>query len=136
LSAHAHRQVSIIVIQKINFGDKMNAYEEITNVVNKLFVFTDEQDWSSLKSEVFDRDVYFDMVSMGAEKAQKITAVEICEMWHAYTIASHYKNETTEGKIREFVGSYDIGLLETNRGWRINSFKYNLKYADGNIELK
>ena len=142
----------------------MNAYEEITNVVNKLFVFTDEQDWSALKSEVFDRDVYFDMVSMGAEKAQKITAVEICEMWQegfkgldaihhqagnyiisiekrqalvkAYAIASHYKNETTEGKIREFVGSYDIGLLETSRGWRINSFKYNLKYADGNIELK
>jgi SnoaL-like domain len=142
----------------------MNAYEEITNVVNKLFVFTDEQDWSALKSEVFDRDVDFDMVSMGAEKAQKITAVEICEMWQegfkgldaihhqagnyiisienkqalvkAYAIASHYKNATTEGKTREFVGSYDIGLLETNRGWRINSFKYNLKYADGNIEFK
>ena len=142
----------------------MNAYEEITNVVNKLFVFTDEQDWSALKSEVFDRNVDFDMVSMGAEKAQKITAVEICEMWQegfkgldaihhqagnyiisienkqalvkAYAIASHYKNATTEGKIREFVGSYDIGLLETNRGWRINFFKYNLKYADGNIEFK
>lgn len=154
----------LAVIQKINYGDKMNAYEEIANVVNKLFVFTDEQDWSALKSEVFDRDVYFDMVSMGAEKAQQIAAVEICEMWQegfrgldaihhqagnyiisienkqasvkAYAIASHYKNETTEGKIREFVGSYDIGLLETNRGWRINSFKYNLKYADGNIELK
>jgi len=141
----------------------MNSYQQITNVVNKLFVYTDERDWDGLKSEVFDQEVHFDMVSMGAQEAEKKTAAEICDMWNegfkgldavhhqagnylisiessaatvkAYAIASHYKKDATQGKIREFVGSYDLGLRETEKGWRISSFKYNLKYADGNIEF-
>jgi hypothetical protein len=145
------------------FGEGMNSYEQITNVVNKLFVYTDEQDWKGLKSEVFYQEVYFDMVSMGAQKAEKKTAAEICDMWKegfkgldavhhqagnyiisietnvatvkAYAIASHYKKDATQGKIREFVGSYDLRLCEPEKGWRIRSFKYNLKYADGNIEF-
>ena len=142
----------------------MNAYEQITDIVNKLFVYTDEQEWSRLISEVFDWNIHFDMVSMGAEGAETKTAEEICEMWNegfkgldavhhqagnyiisidgkestvkAYAIASHYKKEATQGNIREFVGSYDLKLIETENGWRINFFKYNLKYADGNVEFK
>ena len=142
----------------------MNAYEQITDIVNRLFVYTDEQEWGNLKSEVFDREIHFDMVSMGSERAEIKTAAEICEMWNegfkeldavhhqagnyiisidgkestvkAYAIASHYKKEATQGNIREFVGSYDLKLIETENGWRINFFKYNLKYADGNVEFK
>lgn len=142
----------------------MSESQQIINIVNKLFFYTDEQEWSNLKSEVFDQEVHFDMVSMGAERAEIKTADEICEMWKegfkgldavhhqagnyiisingkestvkAYAIASHYKKETTQGNIREFVGSYDLKLIKTEKRWRINFFKYNLKYVDGNVEFK
>ena len=53
-----------------------------------------------------------------------------------YAIASHYKQSAIAGKTREFVGSYDIGVMMTTNGWRVNRFKYNLKYIGGNTELK
>ncbi len=138
--------------------------EHIVEVVNKLFVYTDEQDWSALHSEVFAGQVLFDMVSVGAKSVETKTAAQITELWRdgfagldavhhqagnyivsidgasarvkAYAIASHFKDSAREGKVREFVGSYDIGLLKQDSGWRIHEFKYNLKYLDGNLELK
>ena len=53
----------------------------------------------------------------------------------AYAVASHYKESATKGKTRSFTGSYDIALTLTSAGWRINAFKYNLKFADGNLDL-
>ena len=55
---------------------------------------------------------------------------------YCYAIALHYKQNAREGKTREFVGSYNIGVILTKNGWRIERFKYNLKYIDGNVELK
>ena len=138
--------------------------EQIVEVVNKLFVYTDEQDWSKLQSEVFTSEVLFDMTSLGAEKAEIKSSQEICNMWSqgfqgidaihhqagnyivtiknekaevkAYAIASHFKKDTNEGNVREFIGSYNLGLVKNEKGWFINQFKYNLKYMDGNVELK
>lgn len=101
---------------------------------------------------------------MGAEKAALITPQEICKMWEdgfkdldsvhhqagnyivningnnadvkAYAIASHYKKETTQGAVREFIGSYDFQLVKKENGWKISKFRYNLKYSDGNLSLK
>jgi len=142
----------------------LNSQQAITEVINKLFVYTDEQDWDKLQFEVFDSEVLFDMVSVGAEKVETLSAKDICNMWEngfqgldaihhqagnyiitiqnksakvkAYSIASHFKKGATQVNVREFVGSYDIGLVEKENGWRINSFKYNLKYMSGNTELK
>lgn len=150
-----------------NYGYKADAFtarEQITEVVNKLFVYTDEQNWDKLRSEVFNETVLVDMVSVGAQKAEIMTAQEICDMWKegfkgldaihhqsgdylitiegnnavvkAYAIASHYKKEATQGNVREFIGSYDLKLIKKENGWRLNQFKYNLKYMDGNIELQ
>jgi len=145
-------------------ADIFTVREQITEVVNKLFVYTDEQNWEKLRSEVFDDTVFVDMVSVGAEKAATMTSQEICDMWQegfkgldaihhqagnyiitiqghnadvkAYAIASHYKKDATQGTVREFVGSYDLELIRKENGWRINQFKYNMKYMDGNLELK
>ncbi len=55
---------------------------------------------------------------------------------HAYAIATHFKKTARHGKTREFVGSYDLLLCGVpGKGWRINTFKYNLKYIDGNVDL-
>ena len=136
--------------------------EEIVETVNKLFVYTDNHEWTKLLNEVFVHEVDFDMSSIGGEK-KEITSKAICELWKngfkdidainhlagnyivnlqdatatvfAYATATHYKKSATQGKTREFVGTYDIGLLKQSIGWRIYKFKYSLKYATGNMDL-
>ena len=136
--------------------------EEIIEVVNKLFIYTDEMDWFGLKNEVFTEQVIFDMSSLGQEVVTK-TAQQICDDWKTgfaeldavnhlagnhlvtamgdeatvfvYATATHYKEAATQGKTREFVGTYNLVLERGANGWRINSFKYNLKYMNGNIEM-
>ncbi len=52
-----------------------------------------------------------------------------------YATATHYKKDAQNGHTREFVGTYELGAIRTLAGWRLNSFKYNLKYATGNLDL-
>lgn len=141
----------------------MTPREKIVEVVNKLFVYTDEQDWEKLQKEVFMREVHLDMSSLGGP-ASTLPATQICEMWaegfedidavnhlagnylvtindhvadvFAYATATHFRQAATQGNIREFVGTYELHLQETITGWRIDTFKYNLKYATGNLELE
>jgi hypothetical protein len=136
--------------------------EQIVEVVNKLFVYTDYQEWDKLQHDVFTTELYFDMSSLGGE-AKTVTAKEVCAMWRAgfegldavnhlagnylvrmsgdtadvfaYATATHYKSTATLGKTREFIGSYNLHLIRTEGGWRIDIFKYNLKYANGNLSL-
>ncbi|HZG24966.1 MAG TPA: nuclear transport factor 2 family protein [Chitinophagaceae bacterium] len=136
--------------------------DEIVEVINKLFVYTDTQEWEKLQSEVFSENVLFDMSSLGGNKMDT-TSREICEIWRngfvgidsinhlagnylvqihdttatvfAYATATHYKESATKGKTREFVGTYNIGLMKYGSVWRIYQFKYNLKYSTGNIDL-
>ena len=136
--------------------------EEIVETVNKLFVYTDSQEWEKLQNEVFTHEVDFDMSSIGAEK-KEMTSKAICGIWEngfkeidsvnhlagnyiisiqdatatvfAYATATHYKKSASQGKTREFVGTYDIGLLKQGIGWRINKFKYTLKYSAGNMDF-
>ena len=142
--------------------EKFSIRDEITEVTNKLFVYTDEQLWDKLIDEVFSGKVLFDMSSLGGENMET-TAENICAIWKkgfegidavnhlagnyliqinddtgsafAYATATHYKSSATKGKTREFVGTYNIGLIKNESGWRINQFKYNLKYATGNSDL-
>jgi SnoaL-like domain len=136
--------------------------DEITEIINKLFIYTDQQDWERLQQEVFSADVLFDMSSMGGPKAET-AAKDICAMWQkgfegldainhlagnylvqindhlatvfAYATATHYKASATKGTTREFVGTYMIRLLKHGYGWRIYEFKYDLKYQTGNLDL-
>jgi hypothetical protein len=136
--------------------------DEIVEVINKLFIYTDMQEWEKLQNEVFSEDVFFDMSSLGGKKAET-SSKEICETWRngfvgidsinhlagnylvqindtiakvfAYATATHYKESATKGKTREFVGTYNISLMKHGIGWRIYQFKYDLKYSTGNIDL-
>lgn len=137
--------------------------ERIVETINRLFYYTDTQNWLALQDEVFAAEVILDMKSMGMEKVMVLDPVEICNMWEkgfegldgihhqsgnivvdisdrkaeakAYAIASHYRADAQNGKTRTFVGDYEFTLSESAIGWRINKFKYNLKYTDGNMNL-
>ena len=143
-------------------------HDEIVELVNKLFVYTDNRDWEKLQKEVFTEKVHFDMSSAGGGAPTQMTAIAICDMWKhgfegidhvhhhsgnyivkfpddvdvitadvlCYATAIHYRKNATLGQTREFVGSYNIHTSFTDRGWRIDSFRYNLKYISGNAELK
>lgn len=144
--------------------NNMTNREMIVEIVNKLFIYTDSQQWNMLQTEVFDATVFLDMSSMGGE-AKNLTSKQICDMWEegfkdldavnhlggnylvnfttsseaavfAYATATHYKAEARKGNTRDFVGTYDLKLRSLPEGWRIVSFVYNLKYAIGNLELK
>ncbi len=142
--------------------NSQSARDEIIETVNKLFVYTDQQEWKKLQDEVFTKSVLFDMSSLGME-VENTTAKAICETWQkgfvgldavnhlagnyiinvkreqadvfAYATATHYKKTAKKGTTREFVGTYDLHIVQTKNGWRIDSFKYTLKYATGNADL-
>jgi hypothetical protein len=140
--------------------------EIIIELVNKLFIYTDSRQWNLLEKEVFKEEVNFDMSSLGAGEPKKISAKEICAMWtkgfegidqvhhqagnfivdfheegieaaiFCYAVATHFKAAAKNGKTREFAGSYNLHASFTDRGWRIDAFKYNVKYVNGNADLK
>ena len=142
----------------------MTEREKIVETVNKLFIYTDEQNWDGLQEEVFTVTVFLDMTSMGGTDSN-VTSAAICDMWNegfkdldavnhlagnylvnvvsdqtadvfAYATATHYKEAAKNGTTREFVGPYDLKLSNTAMGWRIYSMKYNLKYSQGNMLLE
>lgn len=149
-------------IKNIDMND-FTIREQIIEVVNQLFIYTDNREWDKLMQKVLDENVLFDMSSLGNEKKQ-LSAKSICELWEkgfdgidsvnhlagnmlvtvkgseadvfAYATATHFKNAATQGKTREFVGTYNLHLIAVGEGWRIDQFKYNLKYMNGNLELK
>ncbi len=137
--------------------------EQIEELVHKLFVYTDQQDWQRLLTEVFADQVHFDMTSLGGGEPTLLPAQTICDQWQAgfegidsvnhlagnllvdiqwdkatifaYATATHYKAAATQGNTRDFVGTYDLHAVKLPVGWRLDRFKYNLKYSLGNLEL-
>jgi len=141
-------------------ADKIN----LTELSNKLFMYTDSKEWDKLMDEVFKETIWFDVSSNGGDPASHLKAQEICDMWkqgladtdavhhqaghyiitvkndaadiYGYAVATHYKKAAIKGAIRTFVGSYDLKAERGKNGWRLSQFKYNLKYADGNLTLE
>jgi hypothetical protein len=137
---------------------------ELQELANKLFMYTDARQWDTLLREVFTESVWFDMQSAGGGEPKTWPAKEIGELWrrgfegldaihhqaghylidvkedeadiYGYAMATHYKAAAQKGNTRMFVGSYDLKAIRTENGWRLNQFKYNLKYIDGNATLE
>jgi hypothetical protein len=139
--------------------------DEVIEIVNKLFIYTDSRQWQALLQEVFKENIFFDMSSMSGQPGSEMKASAICDAWKegfkdidavqhlagnylvrfkeeetkaevlCYANAVHYRQAAKNDKTREFVGSYDIHLVLTDYGWRIDRFKYNLKFIKGNQTL-
>ncbi len=138
--------------------------EEIVELVNRLFNYTDEQDWKRLISDVFTPMVVFDMSSVGGQPPAKIAASTITANWQqgfegldsvyhqsgnfivsftdegqaevsCYAIAVHFRKAAKHGSTRDFFGTYDIVCVLTDVGWRISGLRYNLKFIRGNENL-
>ncbi len=140
------------------------ARNEITDVINTLFIATDQRDWPAVLG-CFWPVVSFDMSSAGAGAEKMLAADAIVAGWQAglasiqavhhqagnhrvsisgatatafcYGTACHYHPNPSGRNTRTFVGSYDFELRQDDAGrWRITLFRYNLKFTDGNLELE
>ncbi len=137
--------------------------DAVIEVVNRLFINTDNRDWAKV-NECFTNAVLFDMTSAAGGEPAIMTSQAIVEAWDkglkdlkaihhqtgnylanikndeaevfCYGIASHYLPNKTNQNTRTFVGSYDFHLIKQEGGWRIDKFKFNLKYIDGNPNLE
>jgi hypothetical protein len=137
--------------------------DRIIEVIHRLFINTDNRDWSKVK-DAFSSKVLFDMTSMAGGEPVTLTSDEIVKAWDqglkplkaihhqagnflvnvnqdeaeafCYGIASHYLPNETNQNTRIFVGSYNFHLIKQDQGWRIDQFKFNLKYIDGNPNLE
>lgn len=136
--------------------------EEVKQVVNQLFISTDNRDWDTV-SRLFAPEVLFDMTSMVGGDPVTLTPRQIVDSWakgleplkaihhqagnyivhtnqneadvFCYGIASHYLPNKTNRNTRVFVGSYEFHLIK-NETWQIDKFKFILKYIDGNPNLE
>ncbi len=139
------------------------AKEDVREVVDRLFIGTDNRDWNAVK-EVFASEVLFDMTSMAGGEPVTMTPEYIVAAWDkglqplkaihhqtgnylinvyqnkadvfCYGIASHYLPNKTDRNTRTFVGSYNLHLVKNGENWQIDQFKFNLKYINGNPNLE
>ncbi len=143
--------------------DKINQRDEIIETANRLFIYTDQRNWEGIKAILAD-EVLFDMTSMSGGSPVMLKPPQIVDMWEeglkklkaihhqvgnyliterdedadlfCYGIALHYLPNPTNENIRAFVGSYDLHFLRVGEVWKIDRFKFNLKFIEGNKDLE
>jgi SnoaL-like domain len=137
--------------------------EEIIRTVVELFVSTDQREWKKVES-CFAETVTLDMTSLAGGEPLQQTGAQVAESWRigllpidqvhhqvsnffvknsdydatvfCYGIAYHYRAVSSEENTRTFVGSYDIHLVKRPDGWKIDLFRFNLKFITGNLHLE
>lgn len=137
--------------------------ERVADVINRLFVATDARDWPRVQ-ECFAPSVAFDMTSLAGGSPTRLSPAEITTGWDTglrpieaihhqtgnvsidcqgseasascYGIAFHYRRTRSGFNTRVFVGSYDFHLQSREGSWKIDLFRFNLKFIDGNRNLE
>jgi 3-phenylpropionate/cinnamic acid dioxygenase small subunit len=156
----------VVTVEEIAMNDDFKILLEkdaVIGVVNQLFIGTDNRDWEKVQA-CFANAVLFDMTSMTGGEPVTMTPQQIVDGWDqglkalkvvhhqtgncvvnihnneaemfCYGIALHYLPNKTNQNTRTFVGSYDFHLAKSGNTWRIDKFKFNLKYIDGNANLE
>ena len=137
--------------------------DRIIDRINELFVATDQKAWARV-ADCFTAEAMLDMHSLGGQPPQRLPATAIAAGWEkglamleavhhqagnyrvdlhgdeatafCYGVAFHYRRTTSGRNTRMFVGSYDFHLVLREGDWRIDSFKFNAKFVDGNMNLE
>jgi hypothetical protein len=137
--------------------------DAVTATLNRLFRCTDEGRWPEVEA-CFAPAVVLDMTSVAGGEPESTTPREITDGWKdslgrleavhhqagnyevkvhgdaaeasCYGTASHFLPNSSGRNVRTFVGTYDFHLRKSRGGWRIDRFRFNLKYVDGNLNLE
>jgi hypothetical protein len=136
--------------------------DRIRDAVIRLFDATDERDWPAVRA-CFADTVRFDMTSLVGGEPQDQPAAAIVQAWDeglaplaaihhqvgnlrivldgdtasatCHGIASHFLPNPA-GSTRTFVGTYALHLARAGAEWRIDGFRFDLKYIAGNHRLE
>ena len=142
---------------------RLLAKEAIIEVLNSLFVGTDDRDWERVRA-CLAPSVAFDMTSLTGGAPAQLTPEEITGAWReglapitavhhqvgnyrvavdgnqatafCYGIALHYRKTPSGRNTRMFVGSYDFQLVKGGDRWQIKAFRFTVKFVEGNLELE
>ncbi len=137
--------------------NKLVDRQNVEDTVNRLFIGTDNKNWSEVRS-VFAEKVNFDMSSLTGATPTILTSQAITDMWDrglkpvqslqhqsgnflinisgddaevfCYGTATHYKNPQFKKNVTSFVGSYNIHLKKIDSIWKIDSLRFNKKYVE------
>ena len=137
--------------------------DRIIDTINQLFIATDERDWPAVRGCLAD-NVLLDMTSLAGGGASRLTAEQVAAGWEeglrpiesvhhqvgnyrvdvqseqasvfCYGIATHFRRNRSGRNTRVFVGSYNFHLVRVEERWLIDSFRFKLKFLEGNLELE
>jgi 3-phenylpropionate/cinnamic acid dioxygenase small subunit len=140
----------------------MSDRDRVIDRINDLFIATDDRDWPRVRA-CFTPEIEFDMSSASGQPAARIASADVVAGWETglaaldaihhqagnyrvdvrggeatafcYGIAYHYRRNESGRNTRTFVGSYDFHLVRDGEEWRIDAFRFNLKFIDGNPDL-
>ena len=129
--------------------------------VVELFVATDRRDWHRVR-RLLANEVEVDVSSLGGTEGV-VDADVLVTAWEAglapleavhhqvgnvrstihedeahvacHGVVFHYLPNATGRNTRTFVGTYDIGLRDSPRGWHVHTFRFKLSFRDGNLDL-
>lgn len=132
--------------------------DQIIEVATRLFVATDDRDWTRV-TECFTDEIWFDTESLTGKPPALSAAVDVVRMWEEYLrpfaaihhqigniqveiaenahdavlrcygTASHHSVELGGGATRTFVGRYELQFLKREVHWLIHGFKFELRFA-------
>lgn len=137
--------------------------EAVVDAVTLLFLATDRKDWQAVRDR-FEDTVHFDMTSVAGGEPVALPADAIVAGWatglepiHAvhhqagnfrvrvdgegadvfcYGIAWHFRPVVSGRDTRVFVGSYDLHLVRAGGDWKIDRFRFDCKFVEGNPDLE
>jgi 3-phenylpropionate/cinnamic acid dioxygenase small subunit len=137
--------------------------ERVAGVIHRLFAATDARDWAGVRG-CFAESVLFDMTSVAGGEPETRSPEQITAAWESalapmdavhhqtgnmvieltdaeakatcYGIAYHYRETRFGRNTRVFVGSYDFHLRPEDGSWKIDLFRFRLKFIDGNLGLE
>jgi hypothetical protein len=136
----------------------------VEDAVIRMFVATDERDWSTLEN-CFTNPFILDMTSMVGGAPTTSMARDVARTWaeafkpldhvhhqignlrttvsgdqalvRCYGVAFHHRAKiSTAVKTRVFVGTYELHLRQSAHQWLIERLIFTLKFIDGNLELE
>ena len=155
------KHLFLILITLSSFTLKAQEMNQVNTSVTKLFIATDERNWTEVENR-FASKVIIDYASMNGNPAVELTPNQVTTAWKGilpgfeythhqlgnfittingntanvfcYGTATHYLKDDN-GNLWTVVGSYDLNLAKEGDEWKITKMKFNFKYQDGNLSL-
>lgn len=137
-------------------------YQNIIELINRLFISVDNHQWDQLKS-IFNDKVLLDYSSMNGAEPSLISAESIIDSWSAflpgfdsthhqianfvvennankanvycYGSAIHHIANVSGINFWTVIGTYNFELSKFESTWKIDKMKFNFKFSLGNNDL-